>query len=183
LEDVTLTAWVSYLKIINKTKIPTKDIRQIIEFVWPPKLTPPAKFKIEICTSRKAWNNCYTLFTYVVEDNSTEAVWQKEYIRVGINCASKFPIWPYRLENDKKIRMNFILKNKYELLVEVLAHEMYHALQHQKFRGNKDKLVKSVGKYKKIKERGALEYAYRKLQEWRIINKNKKMLDNRGIIR
>lgn len=160
--------WNRKMQLTNKTNIPDKKIRKIIEFV---KLKGVSKFNVLIQNCRnhltagsyqKGGQYRRVYYVDTISFNNLLSIGLQRYKNTQIVAK----IWQH--ENDFPVRvkangnyLSYILLSREEALVHVLAHELRHAWQ------TEQSLSRVWSANDKQSEQDCDAYAIRKTREWR----------------
>lgn len=151
--------------VINKTRVSSKRLKEIIDFVRPKKTILP---KIIVRNVKSfCFNGAYSYNGNIANN-----------IYTSVGPYDNFPALINRAKRTQRIGYlsGFILKNKEECLVYLLAHETRHAFQHQ----NPDApRLGYKNRYQLFSETDADTYALKKLEAWR---KRKRILRSNVIV-
>jgi hypothetical protein len=133
------------MRLLNRTKVPTELVRDVIRFVMPPGVT---NVRITIGNSRRGF--------------SGRAGGKRCLVRVD-SGGRAFPrfYWPYQYGQNKGKK--WWVANATEMLVILFAHELRHCWQF-KARNKAGYIWGARGRYSELDTEA---YALRKLREWR----------------
>lgn len=151
-------------KVINTTKIPTDDIHTAILFSAPKGLE---KFivTVDYCKDSSIWDGCAYPFR---KTPMIKILFQKEKIKFPVSSAND-------CGKNAGYHPVFTIKDKYELLIALFAHELRHIWQEkvstQNFTDSKlghytdNRGIEQVTIYKM--ERDACQYAKKVIERYR----------------
>ncbi len=148
------------MKLVNKTKIPNKLIRAIVQFVRPPGIK---KFRVVILPTSKLWGGRGGRQGVTVKIGKPKypfVMRTYQYGQLKQRWTKADPVTG-RMRQLKGRRYH--IANQTELLIYLLAHELMHTKQGQ--RGNvRGRVWGARGRYSEIETES---YAIRKLREYR----------------
>lgn len=148
------------MQITNTTNIPTKTIREIIQFVKPNGVT---KYDVMVKNSSSAWAG------RAYYQGSSFHHTSNHFIVVRIGGDKHFPIKRLRYKGHKT-SPTYWINSRIEALVMLLAHELRHLWQYGQYK-KRHKVKSKRGYYKGVRgyfsEVDAELFTYEKLKAWR----------------